>query len=40
MIAYYADRELLITVDGSQPMDDVTAAVLAGLDAHESHLTD
>jgi adenylate kinase len=40
MIAYYADRELLVTVDGSQPMDDVTAAVLAGLDEHEAHLTD
>jgi len=40
MVAYYADRELLITVDGSQPMDDVTAAVLAGLDQHESRLTD
>ena len=40
MVAYYAERELLITVDGSQPMDDVTAAVLAGLNRHESRLTD
>lgn len=40
MVAYYAERELLITVDGSQPMDDVTAAVLAGLNRHESRLSD
>jgi adenylate kinase len=40
MIAYYADRELLVTVDGTQPPDDVTAAVMAGLDAHKAHLTD
>ena len=27
MIEYYAEREVLVTVDGSQPQDDVTAAL-------------
>ena len=39
MVAYYADRGLLVTIDGTQPPDDVTAAVMARLDA-QSHLTD
>ena len=31
MLGYYADREELVTVDGAAPVDDVHAAVLAGL---------
>ena len=32
LLAYYADRETLITIDGSKPVDEVTAAALAELD--------
>jgi adenylate kinase len=32
LLDYYADRETLITVDGSKPVDEVTATALAELD--------
>ena len=32
LLEYYADRETLITIDGSKPVDEVTAAALAELD--------
>ena len=40
MIDYYAQRERLVTVDGAQPADDVTAAVMAELEEHEADLAD
>lgn len=32
MVDYYAERELLVTVDGSQPPDDVTRAMVEAID--------
>jgi adenylate kinase family enzyme len=40
MIDYYAERERLLTVDGSLPPDEVTAAVMAGIDEHRDELGD
>ena len=40
MIDYYAERERLLTVDGSLPPDGVTAAVMAGIDEHRDELGD
>jgi adenylate kinase len=40
MIDYYAERERLITVDGSLPEDEVTAAVAAGIEDHRDDLGD
>ena len=40
MIDYYAEREALVTVDGSLPEDEVTAAVMAGIDDHRDELGD
>ena len=40
MIDYYAERERLLTVDGSMPPDEVTAAVMAGIDEHRDELGD
>jgi adenylate kinase len=39
LLDYYADRETLITVDGSKPVDEVTAAALAELDRVRSTLS-
>ena len=38
MIAYYAEREILVTVDGSQPPDDVTAALVDQIEHHKKSL--
>ena len=38
MIAYYAEREILVTVDGSQPPDDVTAALVDQIEHHKKFL--
>jgi adenylate kinase len=38
MIAYYRDREILVTVDGSQPADDVTAALVDQIEHHKKFL--
>ncbi|HEX7186621.1 MAG TPA: adenylate kinase [Actinomycetes bacterium] len=40
MLDYYAQRERLVTVDGAQPADDVTAAVMAELEEHKAELAD
>ncbi len=40
MIDYYAERERLVTVDGSLPEDEVTAAVTAGIEDHRDELGD
>ena len=40
MLDYYAQRERLVTVDGAQPADQVTATVLAELEEHKADLTD
>ena len=40
MIDYYAERERLVTVDGSLPEDAVTAAVTAGIEDHRDELGD
>jgi adenylate kinase len=40
MIDYYAEREALVTVDGSLPEDEVTAAVAAGIEDHREELGD
>jgi adenylate kinase len=32
LLDYYAGREVLVTVDGSKPADDVTATAIAELD--------
>lgn len=40
MIDYYAERERLVTVDGSLPEDEVTAAVAAGIEDHRDDLGD
>jgi adenylate kinase len=40
MLDYYAQRERLVTVDGAQPADDVTAAVMAELEEHKADLAD
>ena len=40
MIDYYAEREALVTVDGSLPEDEVTAAVTAGIEDHRDELGD
>jgi adenylate kinase len=32
LLDYYDNREILVTVDGSQPVDAVTAAAVARLD--------
>jgi len=40
MIDYYAERERLVTVDGSLPEDEVTAAVTAGIEDHRDELCD
>ena len=40
MIDYYAERERLVTVDGSLPEDEVTAAVTRGIDDHRDELGD
>lgn len=40
MIDYYAERERLVTVDGSLPPDEVTAAVMVGIDEHRDELGD
>jgi adenylate kinase len=40
MIDYYAERERLVTVDGSLPEDEVTAAVTAGIEDHFDELGD
>jgi adenylate kinase len=38
MIAYYRDREILVTVDGSLPADDVTAALVDQIEHHKKFL--
>ena len=38
MIAYYAEREILVTVDGSRPPDDVTAALVDQIEHHKKFL--
>ena len=38
MIAYYAEREILVTVDGSQPPDDVAAALVDQIEHHKKFL--
>ena len=35
MVAYYADREVLVTVDGSKPEDEVTADLIHELELHK-----
>ena len=40
MLDYYAQRERLVTVDGAQPPDKVTDAILAELDEHKADLAD
>lgn len=39
MLAYYAEREELVAVDGSAPVDDVSRAVLALLEAVRGRLS-
>jgi adenylate kinase len=34
MVAYYADREVLVTVDGSKPEDEVTRDLIHELELH------
>ena len=36
VVAYYADRELLARVDGRQPVEAVTAAILAAADGERA----
>ena len=38
MIEYYSDREILVTVDGSLPPDDVTAALVQQLEHYKELL--
>ncbi|MEO7981547.1 MAG: adenylate kinase [Sporichthyaceae bacterium] len=38
MIEYYSDREILVTVDGSLPPDDVTAALVQQLEHYRELL--
>jgi adenylate kinase len=40
MVDYYAERERLVTVNGSLPEDEVTAAVMAGIEDHRDELGD
>ena len=35
MVAYYADREVLVTVDGSKPEDEVTQDLIHELELHK-----
>ena len=35
MVAYYADREVLVTVDGSKPEDEVTRELIHELEVHK-----
>jgi adenylate kinase len=35
MVAYYADREVLVTVDGSKPEDEVTRDLIHELELHK-----
>jgi adenylate kinase len=35
MVAYYAEREVLITVDGSKPEDEVTDALIHEIELHK-----
>jgi adenylate kinase len=35
MVAYYADREVLVTVDGSKPEDEVTRELIHELELHK-----
>jgi adenylate kinase len=35
MVAYYADREVLVTVDGSKPEDEVTSDLIHELELHK-----
>ena len=35
MVAYYAEREVLVTVDGSKPEDEVTRALVDELERHK-----
>jgi adenylate kinase len=35
MVAYYADREVLVTVDGSKPEDEVTGDLIHELELHK-----
>jgi adenylate kinase len=35
MVAYYADREVLVTVDGSKPEDEVTVDLIHELELHK-----
>ena len=38
MIEYYAEREILVTVDGAQAADDVTAALVDQIEHHKKFL--
>jgi adenylate kinase len=38
MIEYYAEREILVTVDGAQPPDDVTAELVDQIEHHKQFL--
>ena len=33
LLAYYANREVLVTIDGSKPIEDVTTGAIAALEA-------
>jgi adenylate kinase len=39
LLDYYANREILITVDGAHPIPEVTAAAIAELEKIQPHLT-
>src|SRR3954452_21315511 len=39
MIEYYREREILVTVDGSQPAEDVTTALVDQIEHHKQYLT-